>query len=55
MALQTQPKTTETEYIRAPWHLRLRWWLAARLWYMNQGLADISNDSPDLINPLWRR
>jgi hypothetical protein len=55
MALQTRPQTTEIEYVRAPWHLRLRWWLAARMWRFGRALSAISADAPELANPLWRR
>ncbi len=55
MPLQTQPKVAETEYVRAPWHLRLRWWLVARLWSWGRDMEEIGAESPDLANPLWRR
>jgi hypothetical protein len=52
MTPQTRPQTAEIEYVRAPWRLRLRWWLVARLWCWSQSFEGIS---ADLLNPLWRR
>jgi hypothetical protein len=55
MATQTRPKMAETEYVLAPWHLRLIWWLTARLWGWGRGLLATSAEAPDLASPLWRR
>lgn len=55
MALRTRPQTTQTEYVRAPWHLRLRWWFASWLWCWCRSFEETSVESPDLANPLWRR
>ncbi len=56
MALQIRPQTSQIEYIRAPWHLRVRWWLVARCWAFSHSLTESSGiEVPDLVNPLWRR
>jgi len=55
MSLRTQPQTVRTVYVRAPWHLRLRWWIAAQLWGIGRGFEEFSVETPDLANPLWRR
>jgi hypothetical protein len=55
MALQIKPKTTKIDYVRAPWHLRVRWWFAARLAAWGQGFAAQSAGAPELANPLWKR
>jgi hypothetical protein len=54
MALQIRPKT-QTEYVPAPWYLRLRWWFAAQLWCLGRSFTETAAESPDLANPLWRR
>lgn len=55
MSLQTRPQTTEIEYVRAPWHLRLRWWVAAQLWCWHRSASEGFTEAPDLLSPLWRR
>jgi hypothetical protein len=42
-------------YVRAPWHLRLRWWITAQLWCVGRSFKQISAEAPELSNPLWRR
>lgn len=55
MSLQIRPKIAEIEFVRAPWHLRLRWWFAAQLWHWRHSFGPGQADAPDLANPLWRR
>ncbi|NTV63198.1 MAG: hypothetical protein HGA65_06640 [Oscillochloris sp.] len=55
MVLQTRPKTAQTDYVCAPWYLRLRWWIDACIWHLGHSFEEISADSADLVNPLWRR
>jgi len=45
----------QTEYVRAPWYLRLQWWFVARIWDFGRSFEEVGADSPDLVNPLWRR
>ena len=45
----------QTDYDLAPWHLRLRWWFAARFWLWCHSFEELSLDSPEQANPLWHR
>lgn len=55
MKLRTPSKVATTEYVQAPWHLRLRWWLAARFWCWCRGFDELDVRSPEQANPLWKR
>jgi hypothetical protein len=55
MKLKTPSKTALTEYCLAPWHLRVRWWLAACFYSWCYGLEQSGAESPEQVNPLWRR
>lgn len=55
MKLKTPSKTTLTEYTVAPWSLRVRWWLEARLWRWCKGLEETGAQSPEQANLLWRK
>lgn len=55
MATRTRPQTTRPDYVRAPWHLRLRWWLAAQLWVWGESFEGVGAQSADQANPWWRR
>lgn len=55
MKLRTPSKVATTEYVRAPWRLRLRWWLLARFWCWCRGFEELEARSPEQANPLWRR
>lgn len=55
MATRTRPQTTQTDYVRAPWPLRLRWWLAGQLWSWGRSFEDMGAQSADQANPWWRR
>jgi hypothetical protein len=55
MKLKTPSKTTLTEYCLAPWHLRVRWWLASRFSRWCSTFEESGAQSPEQVNPLWRR
>ncbi len=55
MAIIARPQTASPDYIRAPWQLRVSWWLAERLWSWGRGFEEMGAQSADQINPLWRR
>lgn len=55
MQLKLPSKIALIEYVIAPWHLRLRWWLEARLWCLGQGFGACEGGTPEQSNPLWRR
>lgn len=55
MATTIKPATVETEYVLAPWHLRVRWWLLAGFWRVCDVFAPIVDESPEQQHPLWRR
>lgn len=55
MKLRTPSKVATTEYVQAPWRLRLRWWLVGRFWCWCRGLEELDVRSPEQANPLWRR
>ena len=53
MKLQTPSRTALTEYVLAPWHLRLRWWLAACFWRWCQSFAESDAETTSQVNPYW--
>jgi hypothetical protein len=55
MKLKTPSKTALTEYRLAPWHIRLRWWLEARLWCWEKGFEECGADTTEQVNPFWRK
>ncbi|WP_172450725.1 hypothetical protein [Candidatus Chloroploca asiatica] len=55
MKLETPSKVALTEYVLAPWHLRLRWWACGFFWSWCQGFEAHHVTSPEQANPLWRR
>jgi len=54
MQLKTPQKTTFTEYVAAPWHLRLRWWVIAYWWGWCDSFEQSAAELPEQANPLWR-
>jgi hypothetical protein len=55
MKLKTPSKTALTEYTLAPWHLRVRWWLLARLYDWFTTYEETGAESSEQVNPLWRK
>ncbi|WP_165774704.1 hypothetical protein [Candidatus Viridilinea mediisalina] len=55
MRLKLPSKIATTDYVVAPWHLRLRWWCAARFWCWCKSFEELQIDTPDQANPLWRK
>lgn len=55
MKLETPSKIALTEYVLAPWHLRVRWWLEAGLWWLCERFTVPVESSPEQANPFWRR
>jgi hypothetical protein len=55
MKLQTPPRVAEIEYCVAPWHMRLWFWLQERYWCWCQSFQQPGVESPEQVNPLWRR
>lgn len=55
MKLETPPKVATTEYVLAPWHMRLRFWLGERLWCWCRSFEQDGLESPEQANPLWWR
>lgn len=51
MRLRTRMRV---EYTLAPWHLRLRWWMAEVLWGWGKSFEDMGAQSADQANPWWR-
>lgn len=44
-----------TQYILAPWHMRMRWWLALCFWRWSQSFVALHIEDPGQANPLWHR
>ncbi|MFV9504691.1 MAG: hypothetical protein AB4911_09010 [Oscillochloridaceae bacterium umkhey_bin13] len=55
METRTPSKVALTEYMLAPWHLRLGWWLMGQLWRFGQLFIITEEAHPEQINPLWHR
>ncbi len=55
MKLETPPKVAQIEYVLAPWHLKVRWWLEERFWLWCQIFAQEGAESPEQANPFWWR
>jgi hypothetical protein len=55
MALPVRTITELPEYLLAPWHLKLRWWLLAGFWRLADLFAPMAEEAPEQQNALWRR
>ena len=55
MATVIRPTTVSPEYVLAPWYLRVRWWAIACWWGWCSSFEQSAAESPEQVNPLWRR
>jgi hypothetical protein len=55
MKLKTPSKLVLTEYNLAPWHVKLCWWLEARLWWWGKSFEEHGAASPEQAHPFWRK
>lgn len=55
MIRQIKPVSAEVEYCIAPWYLRMRWWIAGRLWCWSRSFEFLALECPEQANPWWRR
>ncbi|NJN15742.1 MAG: hypothetical protein HC822_05385 [Oscillochloris sp.] len=53
---QLKPAIRELpDYVVAPWHRRVRWWLVAQYWCWCRSCDVSGAESPEQINLWWRR
>jgi hypothetical protein len=55
MKIASPPRVVETDYLLAPWQLRVRWWLLAGFWRLCDSFAPLVDERPAQQNPLWQR